>query len=144
MHPAEYTKLKGRSLPPAPAVAEEVVPLSAAAKTANPLGPPLDDDAWLTSAQTRARTGGVSNMCLWRWMRDEKVKFPAPVKINGRNYWRLGDLRRWQVEQAAKGGLMRSPFGADRPTRQGVVRTRPTTVRLPAPLPGARTKARGG
>jgi len=135
MHPAEYAKLKGGSLSPTPVVAEEVVPPSAAAKTGSPRGPPLDDDAWLTSAQTRARTGGVSNMCLWRWMRDEKVKFPAPVKINGRNYWRLGDLRRWQVEQAAKGTLMRFPFGADRPTGQAVV---------PHAASGARTKAGGG
>jgi len=28
--------------------------------------------------------------------------FPEPTKINGRNYWRLGDLRRWQAEQTAK------------------------------------------
>lgn len=64
--------------------------------------PPLDDDALLTSNQTRARVGGVSTMCIWRWMRDERVRFPAPCKINGRNYWRLGDLRAWQAAQAAK------------------------------------------
>lgn len=62
----------------------------------------LDDDALLTAAQTRARIGGVSAMCIWRWMRDERVQFPAPIKINNRNYWRLGDLRRWQATQAAK------------------------------------------
>ena len=64
--------------------------------------PVLDDDALLTSRQTRARCGGVSTMCIWRWMRDERVQFPRPVKINGRNYWRLGDLRRWQAEQTTK------------------------------------------
>src|SRR6476661_6274397 len=121
MHPAEYIKLKGGSLPPAAAIAAEVVPPSAAAKTASPRGPPLDDDAWLTSAQTRGRTGNVSNMCLWRWMRDERVRFPAPVKINGRNYWRLGDLRRWQAEQAAKGARTPSPSGSDGAARRGVM-----------------------
>ena len=135
MHPAEYAKLKGGSLSPARAVGEEVAPSSDAAKTLGPRGPLLDDDTWLTSAQTRARTGGVSNMCLWRWMRDEKVQFPAPVKINGRNYWRLGDVRRWQVEQAAKGALMRSPLGADQLKRHGA--SAGTAF-------GARTKARGG
>ena len=64
--------------------------------------PTLDDDALLTSAQMRARVGGVSNMCIWRWMRDPRVQFPAPVKINARNYWRLGDLRRWQAERVTK------------------------------------------
>ncbi len=64
--------------------------------------PPADDDTLLTSNQARARVGGVSNMCLWRWMRDDRVQFPQPLKINKRNYWRLGDLRRWQAERAAK------------------------------------------
>jgi predicted DNA-binding transcriptional regulator AlpA len=64
--------------------------------------PPLDDDLFLTSRQTRARVGGVSAMCIWRWIRDPRVQFPAPVKINHRSYWRLGDLRRWQAERASK------------------------------------------
>jgi hypothetical protein len=41
-------------------------------------------------------------MCIWRWMRDPRVKFPSPIVINRRNYWRLGDLRRWQAERAAQ------------------------------------------
>jgi predicted DNA-binding transcriptional regulator AlpA len=65
-------------------------------------GPPLDDDALLTSAQTRVRVGGVSAMCIWRWLRDPRVQFPQPIKINARNYWRLGDLRRWQAERASE------------------------------------------
>jgi hypothetical protein len=62
-------------------------------------GPPLDDDTLLTGKQVRARVGGVTQMCIWRWTRDPRVKFPAPIKINNRNYWRFGDLRRWQYEQ---------------------------------------------
>jgi len=61
----------------------------------------LDDEALLTSAQTRARVGGVSTMCLWRWQRDERVQFPQPIKINNRNYWRVGDLRSWQAARSA-------------------------------------------
>jgi predicted DNA-binding transcriptional regulator AlpA len=121
MHPAEYAKQKGGSLPSAPTVAQDAMRPVVDAKPGSPRGPPLDDDAWLTSAQTRAHTANVSTMCLWRWMRDERVKFPSPVKINGRNYWRLGDLRRWQAEQAAKGARTPSPFGSDRAARQGVV-----------------------
>lgn len=55
-----------------------------------------DDDVLLNSNDTRARVGNVSTMCIWRWMKDERVNFPKPVKINSRNYWRLGDLQRWQ------------------------------------------------
>jgi predicted DNA-binding transcriptional regulator AlpA len=32
-----------------------------------------DDEALLTSKQVCARYGGVSTMCLWRWMRDDQV-----------------------------------------------------------------------
>lgn len=60
---------------------------------------PKDDDTLLNSNQTRAFVGGVSHMCLWRWVRDERVLFPEPVKLNGRNYWRLGTLRQWQAER---------------------------------------------
>jgi predicted DNA-binding transcriptional regulator AlpA len=63
---------------------------------------PADDDTLLTSAQVRARVGDRSNMCIWRWMRDPRVQFPRPVKMNSRNYWRLGDLRQWQAEHMTK------------------------------------------
>jgi predicted DNA-binding transcriptional regulator AlpA len=68
---------------------------------------PADDDALLTSAQVRARIGGVSTMCIWRWMRDPRVMFPAPVQLNRRNYWRLGELRRWQAERVTKAAAWR-------------------------------------
>ena len=58
-----------------------------------------EDDRFLTSAATKAFVGDVSDMCIWRWLRDPRVQFPEPVKINNRNYWRLGDLRRWQAER---------------------------------------------
>jgi predicted DNA-binding transcriptional regulator AlpA len=61
-----------------------------------------DDDTLLTSNQARARVGNVSHMCIWRWIRDERVQFPQPIQINRRNYWRLGDLRRWQAERIQK------------------------------------------
>ena len=80
MHPQDYAEIRHASM----------------------RAPALDDDALLTAAQTRARFGHVSTMCLWRWQRDPRVQFPRPTKINNRNYWRLGDLRRWQAAQAAK------------------------------------------
>jgi len=35
----------------------------------------------------------VSDMTIWRWERDGV--FPRHLSINGRNYWRLGELRDW-------------------------------------------------
>jgi predicted DNA-binding transcriptional regulator AlpA len=64
--------------------------------------PALDDDALLNSAQVKARCGNVSDMCIWRWLRDDRVQFPQPVQINKRNYWRLGDLRAWQAKHTNK------------------------------------------
>jgi len=78
MHPHEYAELRRKS------------------------APDLDDEALLNSAQTKARCGNVTDMCLWRWMRDERVNFPQPVKINRRNYWKLGDIRAWQAAHANK------------------------------------------
>ncbi len=60
--------------------------------------PDLDDEALLNSAQTKARCGNVTDMCIWRWLRDPRVQFPQPLKINRRNYWRLGDIRAWQAQ----------------------------------------------
>jgi hypothetical protein len=79
MHPQEYAEVR---------------------KASRPI---LDDEVLLTSAQTRARVGGVSNMAIWRWQRDPRVQFPQPdVVINTRRYWRVGTLRRWQAERMTK------------------------------------------
>ncbi len=72
------------------------------AETRRAATPTLDDDALLNSAQVKARCGNVSDMCIWRWLRDERVGFPQPIQINRRNYWRLGDLRAWQAKHAGK------------------------------------------
>ncbi len=62
---------------------------------------PIDDETLLTSAQVRARVGNVSAMCIWRWMHDERVKFPAPdVVINKRNYWYSGTIRHFNARVA--------------------------------------------
>jgi hypothetical protein len=102
MHPHEHEKMcAGLRKPDQPAY-RSVAPHSSRREPQRARAPPPgDDDVLLTSAQARERIGGVTTMCIWRWMRDPRVRFPAPVKINNRNYWRLGDLRRWQAERAA-------------------------------------------
>jgi len=39
----------------------------------------------LAARAVRDRLGGVSDMTLWRWVRDGVL--PAPSKIRHRNYW---------------------------------------------------------
>ena len=69
----------------------------------HPLAP--GDDHLLTSKQVRARCGNVTTMCIWRWERDPKVGFPAPVvRINGRRYWTAAAVRGWVASQALRCG----------------------------------------
>lgn len=56
----------------------------------------------LTAKQLRARYGGVSDMALWRWLRDDRLTFPQPLVINRRRYWKLSELMRWELARAAE------------------------------------------
>ena len=60
------------------------------------------NDVMLTAKQVRARYGGVSDMAIWRWLRDERMAFPQPLVINGRRYWRLSGLQHWELARAAE------------------------------------------
>ena len=44
----------------------------------------------------------VSDMTLFRWLKDPKLGFPQPIRINGRRYWRLTDLQAFEARQASK------------------------------------------
>jgi predicted DNA-binding transcriptional regulator AlpA len=99
MHPRRYQLMRDGLCDPERDTYKAIPPPRSGYEPQSARGPPLDEDVLLTAAQTRARVGGVSAMCIWRWMRDPRVQFPTPVKINGRNYWRRGDLRRWQAER---------------------------------------------
>ena len=59
-------------------------------------------DTLLTARQVRQRLGGVSDMAIWRWLRDERLGFPKPICINRRRYWRLGELAAWEARQASR------------------------------------------
>lgn len=55
----------------------------------------MSDEDLLNSRTVRRQFGDITEMTLWRWIHSD-VNFPAPVKINGRNYWARGDLRRYR------------------------------------------------
>jgi predicted DNA-binding transcriptional regulator AlpA len=59
------------------------------------------DDAYLTSARVKRRYG-VSEMTLWRWLRDNGLGFPKPIYIGERRYWRLADLHQFDAACAAR------------------------------------------
>jgi predicted DNA-binding transcriptional regulator AlpA len=43
---------------------------------------------------------GISAMTRWRWRRDPRLNFPAPLDINGRKLWRVSDLEAWERSRA--------------------------------------------
>jgi predicted DNA-binding transcriptional regulator AlpA len=59
----------------------------------------IPDEARLSSAQVRKLLVPVSCMSLWRWRKT--LGFPEPVKINGRNYWKAGEVRAWLAQRQA-------------------------------------------
>jgi predicted DNA-binding transcriptional regulator AlpA len=38
----------------------------------------------------------ISDMTLWRWLRNPELGFPQPIKIGRHRYWRLADLVSWE------------------------------------------------
>ena len=57
--------------------------------------------SYLSSAAVRTRYG-VSDMTIWRWLHDQKLGFPAPLRINGRRYWNLTQLDAWEASRSAE------------------------------------------
>jgi len=53
---------------------------------------PINTDVLVTAKLLKARLGGISDMTIWRWLHDPKLGFPAPVVINKRRFWYLGDI----------------------------------------------------
>jgi predicted DNA-binding transcriptional regulator AlpA len=46
------------------------------------------------------RCGGITQMSLWRWLRDPEMGFPEPTYIRNRRYWREADLEAWLETRA--------------------------------------------
>jgi hypothetical protein len=65
-------------------------------------GTVLSSGDLLGAPQVRRRYGGISDMCLWRWLRDPNLDFPRPLIIRKRRYWQTGKLKAWERAQARK------------------------------------------
>jgi predicted DNA-binding transcriptional regulator AlpA len=47
---------------------------------------------------------GISDVGLWRWLRDPEINFPQPaLRIRDRRYWLESDLIRWERAQLPRG-----------------------------------------
>ena len=53
---------------------------------------------YLTARQVRERYQ-ISDMTLWRWLRDEKLGVPKPTVIRNRRYFHATELDAWDAKQ---------------------------------------------
>ena len=60
------------------------------------------DEEFVPSGQLRAELGEISDMTLWRWLRDSGLNFPRPVQIRNRRYWRRSEVDRWKATRIQK------------------------------------------
>jgi len=57
----------------------------------------------MTAAAVREALGGVSDMTLWRWLKDPALNFPKPIYISKRRYWRFEEVLAWMESQSEVG-----------------------------------------
>lgn len=53
------------------------------------------DNKLITAASARELLGGISAMTEWRYLQDDALDFPRPVKIRNRNFYRETAMREW-------------------------------------------------
>ncbi len=57
--------------------------------------PPASGIELRTAKRVREQLGGVSEVTLWRFLRDPNLGFPTPVRINKRLYFRADEIDAW-------------------------------------------------
>jgi predicted DNA-binding transcriptional regulator AlpA len=69
---------------------------------------------YIDAARVKRRYGGVSDMTLFRWLRDEAMAFPRPVYFNDRRrMWRLDELEDWEQARRAQPAPDAQPVGGE-------------------------------
>ena len=61
-----------------------------------------DHQIYLPASHVRTRYG-VSDMSLWRWLHDDALGFPHPLRINGRHFGNA-HLEGWETSCTEKQG----------------------------------------
>ncbi len=54
-----------------------------------------------TARKVRSQLGDISDVSLWRWIRNPDLNFPKPTKISGRLYFRADEIDTWIEDRAA-------------------------------------------
>lgn len=56
-------------------------------------------DRYINAATVREICGGISDMSLFRWLKDEELNFPRPAVIQRNRYWREAEVRAWMADR---------------------------------------------
>jgi predicted DNA-binding transcriptional regulator AlpA len=59
---------------------------------------PDSDAVYMAAPKVLARYG-ISDMTLWRWLRDEKLNFPRPIRIGRIRYFSIAELDAFDAAQ---------------------------------------------
>jgi predicted DNA-binding transcriptional regulator AlpA len=65
-------------------------------------------DRWISAAEVCERLN-ISTMSLWRWLQNDDLGFPRPVKIRNRRYFSERLVAEWQADAVTRAQL--SPEG---------------------------------
>ncbi|WP_103728948.1 AlpA family transcriptional regulator [Novosphingobium sp. HII-3] len=65
--------------------------------------------AMLTAKQVCEICGGVTDMTLHRWLKDERLGFPKPFYVLTRRYFDAADVRAWWADRTT---VAPAPVGA--------------------------------
>jgi predicted DNA-binding transcriptional regulator AlpA len=58
---------------------------------------------YLSAARVCARYD-ITDMSLWRWLKDQELKFPKPaLRVKDRRYWLEADLIAWEASCVPRG-----------------------------------------
>ena len=53
----------------------------------------------ISTADVRRMFGDVSDMTIWRWLKDANLNFPKPIYVLRRRFWREAELIEWISSQ---------------------------------------------
>lgn len=59
------------------------------------------DEVYFPGPKVAARYN-VSDMTIWRWLRDERMQFPPPHYFGRFRYWRLSQLVSWERQRLSR------------------------------------------
>lgn len=59
------------------------------------------DQQYLTARQVLSRYG-ITDMTLWRWLRNPDLGFPRPTVINRRRYFAEAELTAWERQRVGQ------------------------------------------